>query len=123
LAVIVGDRHFGRRNQVQFAFVFELEKIRLKLRQLCRAKKRSTIDDERRQCFEVAVFARLNVEHEADQCAFESRAGAIQNRETCRSDLCRTFEVENSERRAKVDVIFWCEGKLRRRAPTTNLDV
>src|SRR6185369_11010875 len=101
----------------------QLEKIRFKLRQLRRPKKRSTIDDERRQSFKITVLARLHFQHEVDQRAFEPRTGAVENRETCGGNFCRSFKIEYSQRRTEIDVVLWCKRKLRRLAPTTHLNI
>ena len=66
------------------------------------------------------MLASLDVEHEVDQGAFEPRAGAVENRETRGSDLCRAFEIENAECRTEINVVLRFEIKLRRRAPATH---
>ena len=54
------------------------------------------IDDEW-QRFQITVLARVHVEHEVDERAFESRAGAVQDRKPCGSNLRRTLEIEYAE--------------------------
>src|SRR5689334_24981417 len=104
LAMIIRDRHFRRRDQVKLARIFELEKIGFKLRQLPGAEKCGTIDDERRQRFEITMLASLHIEHEIDQRAFESRPRAVQNCKTCRRDLGSVFEIEDAECGGEIDV-------------------
>src|SRR5713226_3583012 len=69
------------------------------------------------------MLARVQVEHEIDQRAFQSRAGAVQNREARAGDLRRALEIENAERRSQVDVILWCEIKFWLRAPAADLRI
>src|SRR5690349_949713 len=121
--MIIRYRHFRRRDQIEFTWIFELEQIGFKLRQLPGSEERTAIDDERRQCFEIAVFARLHVEHEVDERAFETCARAVQDRETRRCNLRSTFEIEYAECGAEIDVVLRLEREFRLCAPATSLSI
>src|SRR5215212_2843834 len=121
--MIVGHRHFSSWDQKEIAVIFKFEKIGFELWQLRRSEERGAVDDERRQRFEVTVLASLDFEHEVNERTFKPRAGAVQNRKTCRRDLCSPLEIENAEPCAKVNMVLRFESKLRRRAPATNLNI
>ena len=72
----VRQRHFRGRNQVQVPVARDLEQVLLELRQVAGAAQRLGVDEKRRLDLEVAVLARVQVEHEVDQRAREPRAGA-----------------------------------------------
>src|SRR5688572_24003963 len=121
--MVIRDGHFRCRNQIQLAIVKQFEKISFKLRQVAGTKQRVAIHNERRDRFEVAVFARMNVEHKTDQRPFKSRTRTVENRKTRGSEPRRTLEIENTESHAEIDVVLWLEAELRRRSPTTHLHV
>src|SRR4051794_3012501 len=121
--MIVRNRHFRGWHEIKLARIVELEQIGFKLWQLSGSEESIAIDDERRECFEISVLTRVHVEHEVDEGAFESRSGAVQDRETRGSDLGRAFEIEYAERIGEVDVIFRLKVKLRPRAPAANFDI
>ena len=72
----VGHRHFGRGNGEE-RIVAEGVHVLLELRQLPRADHRVAVDEERREHFRVTVLARVQVEQEIDQPAFQPRPGAL----------------------------------------------
>src|SRR6185369_12937587 len=97
------------------------EEVCFKLRELRSAEESVAVDDERRGRFEVTVFARVHVEHEIDQGAFETRARAVENRETRGCEPRRSFQIEYSETQTEIDVVLRCKTELGLRTPTTDL--
>src|SRR5882724_11402875 len=75
LAVQVRQWHFGGRHEEKFA-VFQAVHVGFELRQLSRADHAITPDQKWRAHFGVAVLARVQVDHEIDQCPFQFRSGA-----------------------------------------------
>ena len=62
----------------------------------------AAVDEERRLDFAVAVLARVQIEHEADERRVEPRAGAGSGPRTARPTSCvRAFEVDDAERGAR----------------------
>src|SRR5687767_10812809 len=120
--MIVRDRHFRCRYQKETAFVFQLKKLLLEFRKLTRAEQRVAIDDEGRQSFRIAMLRRVQVEHEIDQGAFQSRTYAVEDREPRAGNLGGALQVENAQRRSQIDVILRLEIEFRFCAPAANLD-
>src|SRR4029079_3473430 len=94
--VDVGDRHFCRWNKIKVALVGELKQIGFKLRQLSRTVQGLTVHHERGKYFGIAVLLSMEVKTEVNQCAFQARADASKERETCPGDFRRSFEVKNT---------------------------
>ena len=124
----VGQRHLGRRDQVEdlaFALLPALarrEQVLLELRQLTGADQRFAVDDVRRVALGVAVFGRLHVEHELRQCAMQPGNRAPHQREARTREFRCRVEVE-TKRSTEVDVITHREVERSRLAPPSNLDV
>ena len=75
IAIKVRDRNFCSRNQPQIFFAMRhAEKIGGKLGQLSGAVHRIRIHQIRRQNLGVSMLARMQIEHEVRQRAFELRA-------------------------------------------------
>ena len=51
------------------------------------------------------MLARVQIEHEIDQCAFELRACAGETNETAPAQFRRPFEIEKIQSRAERNVI------------------
>src|SRR3954447_6601113 len=98
-----------------------MEEVLLKLRQLIGAKQSIAIDDVRGQGFGISMFARVDIEHEVDQRALEPCSGAVKDCKSRGGNLSSTLKVENSQRLAKVHVIFRLEIKFARLSPAANL--
>src|SRR5439155_23883979 len=62
------------------------------------------IGHERRQYFFIAVFLRMDIEHEIDQRPFEPCAHAGKQRETGTGDFRRPVQIEYSQRRTEIAV-------------------
>ena len=58
VAIQIGDRHFGGRDQVEVPVAVDLEEVRLELRQLAGAEQGGAVDQERRLHLGVAVLGR-----------------------------------------------------------------
>ena len=69
------------------------------------------------------MLARVQVEHEVHQRAFELRAEIPVDSEAGARDLCSAFEIENAQLLAQFPVRLGSEVELRRRAPAANLHV
>ena len=97
---------------------FELEQIGLELGSWPVPTSAVAVDDERRQHLGVAVLAGVQVEHEGDQRALESRAGAEGDGEARAGELGAALEVEDAQRRPEVPVRLGLEVEPRG-SPTT----
>ena len=97
VAVQVRDRHFGRRHEVQVPVSGDLEEVGLELRQVAGAQQGGGVHQVRRIDLGVAVFARMQVEHEVDERAHHARAFAQRDGETRAGHARRAFEVENAQ--------------------------
>src|SRR5438045_3883664 len=69
------DRHFRRRRE-KHLLVFQPVHVLFKLRQLRRADHAFAPNQKRRTHFQIAVLARVEIEHELDERPLESRARA-----------------------------------------------
>src|SRR5262249_7916360 len=118
VAMEVRERHLRRRDEIQIPVAGNLEQILLELRQLPRTGERRGIDQERRLHFAIAVFACVEIEHEIDQRAFESRARAAQNGEARAGHPRRALEIDDAERRAELPVRLGIEVEWPRLAVT-----
>ena len=77
--VHVRQRHFGGRDEIQVPLAGDLEKVGFKLRQLSCSHQRCGIDEDRRLYFGVRMLARVQIQHERDERAFESSSSACQD--------------------------------------------
>ncbi len=100
----IGQRHFGSRHQIQVPVAGDLEQVLLELREVSRAVQRRAVGQIRRHDFAIPVLAGVQVEHEVDQRARHSGAGAAQHREARRRDLRAALEVDDAERRSEIPV-------------------
>ena len=123
LAVDVGERHLGRRDEEEIPVAGDLEQVLLELGQVAGAGERGAIDQERRLDFRVPVLARVQVEHEADERAGQACAGAQQQGEPGAGHPHRPLEVDDAERRSEVPMRLRFEVELAGRSPASDLDV
>src|SRR5215467_10519645 len=71
--VNIGDGYFCGRHQIVVG-VLDLEEIFLELRQLACTEEALRVGHKRRNDFPIAVFLCMNVQHEVDEGAFDSRS-------------------------------------------------
>ena len=71
----------------------------------------------------IAMLARVDIEHKVDQRTFESSTGAIQDRKTGRSNPGSSFQIQNAQCCAQIDVVFRFKIKCRRIAPAPDFHV
>ena len=72
------------------------------------------VDQERRQHFGVAVLARMHVEHEVDQRAFQLARPAPINGEPRAGDLGGAFQIQDAQLRAQIPMRLGFEIELAR---------
>src|ERR1043166_9850326 len=77
-------------------------------------------DEERRIDFGVVMLARVQVEHEIDQRAFELRARAGETDEAAAAQLRRTLQIEQLQFRAEREMIEDFAGQLRLISPVAH---
>src|SRR6185312_1982426 len=98
VAVKVGDRYFGGRNQPQVLFaVGNAKKVGSEFRQLASAIHGLGIHQVRRQHLGVPVFASVQVEHENGQRALQPRSQVPVNREARAGKFGGAFEIEHAQ--------------------------
>ena len=90
-------------------FCFDAKLIITEFRQLRRAEHRLVAHNKRWRYFVVSVLARMQVEHELSERAFESRKTFLQNHKTRTGKLRRGLEIHLSERFAQFEMLL--EGK------------
>ena len=122
VAIDVGDRHFGGGDQPEIG-VLALEQILGELGKLAGAVEAGGVHQEGRQHFGIAVLARVDVEHEVDQRAFQLRAQAPVEGEARAGDLGGALEIEDAEFGAEIPVRLGLEIELRGLAPAAHFDV
>jgi len=103
-AIEIGQRNFGRRDEIEIPIAADLEKILFELRKIARAAEGIGVDEKGRLDFRVTVLARMQLEHEVDQRAGETGAGAHEHGEARPGHASRTFEVDNPECRPEIPV-------------------
>ena len=123
LAVQVRERHFRRRDEVEVPLTRDLEEVLLELGQVSRPEQRRRVHQERRVHLDVAVFPRVQVEHEVDERPRHARAGAEHDREAGARHLRRPLEVDNAEAHAEIDVRLRLEVEHGRLAPLPHFHV
>src|SRR5487761_41962 len=94
-----------------------------KFRQFAIGHQRRCVDDEWRKNFRVTLLARVNVEKEICQRAFEPRACSPIQRETRASNFYGAFQIQNPSCLTQFPVRFGREIEFRRRAPASDFDV
>ena len=82
----------------------DLEQILLELGQIAGPAKRFGVHEKRRLDLDVAVLARMQIEHEVDQGACEAGAGPEEDREPRAGHLRGPLEVDDAERRTELPV-------------------
>ena len=124
VAVKVGDRNFGGRNQPQIFFaVGHAEEVGSKFRQLSGAIHGLGIHQVRRQHLGVAVLAGVQIEHEIGQRPLQPRSQVPVHREARAGKLGGAFEIEHAQRFTQFPVRFGREIELRRRAPAPDFNI
>ena len=103
VAVVVRDRHLGRRNQPEVVDLAVVE-VFSKLRELASAGHRVAVHDERRQHLGISLLLAVEVEHVLDERALEFRALAENHGEARARELHAAREVEDAELFADLDV-------------------
>ena len=123
LAVQVRERHFRRRDEIEVPVAGDLEEVGFELRQVAGSLQRGRVHQERRVHLDVAVFPRVQVEHEVDERPPHPRAGAVQDREPGARHSRGPLKVHDAERHAEVDVRFRLEVEHGGRAPLPHFHV
>jgi len=103
--VNVGDRNFGRRNQVVL-HAFDLEQVFLELRKLARAGHAVGVDHEGRQHFGVAVLPGVQIQHEIGDSPFQLRGGAPVKREARSGDFGAAGEIQDVQIFAELEMLL-----------------
>src|SRR5687768_52156 len=116
VAVQVGDRNFSGGNQEQIVPGRGVEVI-LELGELPGAGECGARNQEGRRDLQIPVLGGVEVEHEARQCAHQSRPGAPEDRKSRTGDLAAPGQVENAERFSQLPMGAGCEVEGRRLAP------
>src|SRR3569833_3460305 len=106
-----------------FKSKWNFKQIRLELGQLTGTAQTVGIHEIRYIGFRIAVRTGMQVQHELDQRAVQTRERTAHHRKARTGDFRSGLEVEKDELRAEIDVILGREVELRRRAPTAHLDV
>ncbi|MNL08200.1 hypothetical protein D3C87_1289080 [compost metagenome] len=122
VAVDVGQRHLGRRDQVVLG-VGEVEELIGELRQVAVRQEGFLVGHEGRQDLGVAVVAGVKVEHEADERPLELSTGAAHHHEARTRQLGGPLEVEHAQGLTDFPVGLGLVRELRGRSPAANLDV
>ena len=102
--VQVRQRHLAGRDEIQVPLVADLEQVFLELRELPGADQRLRVGEERRLHLDVAVLAGVQLQHEVDERARQSGAGAHQDREPRTGQLGAAFEVDDAEGGSQIPV-------------------
>src|SRR5437773_888548 len=103
VAVEVGDRHLGRGDEPQVLLGVAVEVV-AELGEVPGADQALALHHRRRVDLDVAVLARVEVEHPGDERALEARARAAQHVEARAGDLDAALEVDDAELRPQVPV-------------------
>ena len=101
VAVVVREGNFCGWHKPQIA-VLDLERIRAELRQVGRAHHGRAVDEHRRLHLEVAVLARVHVEHELHKRPLQARTLPQQEGEPRGRDARGVLEVHDAQALAKV---------------------
>ena len=97
VAVEVGDRHLGRRDQVQLVPSDDVHLVFL-VGDLARARRRRRVHDGGRPDLGEPVLARVDVEEPRDQGSLEGRSGALVDGEARAGDLRAAGIVDDVQR-------------------------
>ncbi len=123
IASEIGDRHLGRRDEIERRFGRGLEEILFKLRQLSGTDQRLVLDEERHVRFHVTVLLRVHVEHELDQCTLHPGQLPAHYHESRAGHLAGTLEIEHLESLAQFDVFPGRKAEFGLVAPAPDLGV
>jgi len=113
----IRHRHFSRGDEKQLVGA-EAVHVVLELGKLSRAGHHITPHQQRRLDFDVAVLARVQIEHEVDEPAREARAQTYQHRKSRPRELRTARQIEDAE--LLRDLPMRLAAFRRRRAPTPN---
>src|SRR3569832_1749022 len=106
-----------------FKSKWNFKQSRLDLGQLTGTAQTVGIHEIRYIGFRIAVRTGMQVQHELDHRAVQTRERTAHHRKARTGDFRSGLEVEQTELRAEIDVILGREVELRRRAPTAHLNV
>ena len=96
--------HFRCRGKEKL-ILFQAVHVSFKLRKLRCADHAIASHQEWWTNLEVAMLARMQVDHEIDQSALQLRANACETNKTASAELCRPLRIEKIESWAKRNVI------------------
>ena len=119
VACLVGERHFGRRNQVIRPLFRGLEQVCCKFWQLSCADERMVEHEIGYVGFVVIMFADMRIEHELNQRSLQSRQCAAHDCETRTRDLARAVEIQQTQAFTQIDMIFHLKVEFARRTPAS----
>src|SRR5439155_25244325 len=123
IAMKAGQRYLAGGDEIQIPVARDLEQIRLELGQMAGALQRGGVGHERRLDFTVRVLARVEIQHEVDQRAFQPGPGTAQDRKSRTGNSARALEIEDAERWTEVPMRLRCEIERRRLAAPPHFDV
>ena len=109
--VQIGDRYLGSGNEVLFAS-HEFEEILFEFRQLSCARHGLARNDDRSHDFGIAMFARMDIEHESGECAFQFGGPVPEYGKARAAEFGGTFEVQTSESLAYFEMLLGFEIEL-----------
>ena len=116
LAVEVGQRHFGRRDEIEVSIV-DPEQVLFEFGELPRALEGVGGDEQRGAHLEIAVLTGVKLEHELSEGSLEPRSKPGEHREPGAGHLGGSLEVQDSECLAQLPMRFGLEVEARRLAP------
>ena len=123
LAYQVGSRHFGGGNEIEALLALHAEQIGFELRQLARALQRRCVDEVWHVQLGVAMFTRVQVEHELRERAVQPGEPAAHDGEARSGNLRGGFEIEATEFFAELDMILRREVELPRLTDLAHFDI
>src|SRR3569623_1513840 len=106
-----------------FKSKWNFKQIRLELGQLTGTAQTVGIHEIRYIGFRIAVRTGMQVQHELDQRAVQTRERTAHHRTARTGDFRSGLEVAQADLRADIDVILGRDVVLRRRALSAHLDV
>ena len=121
-AIVVGQRHFRRRNHEHF-LSFNAEHIFIEFRQLTGSQHGITVDDIRRNDFRISVHFRVHIEHEVVYGPFQTSTGTEVEIKTRPCYLTGSFRIKDTQMFADFPMILRFKVEGRHVAPLTNFRV
>src|SRR5262249_14606554 len=103
--------------------IFDAEHFTRKLGQLAIGRERSGVDQKRGQNFCITVFARVHIQKEIRNRAFESRSPAFVDCKSGTGNLYRTLEIQNPRLLPNFPMRSRLKIKLWRSAPPPDFHV